>query len=134
MRIIIISFISLFLEKANILLVHQNLIIIFYIIALFLSTYCSPYNHCSSTGLKGMTFDHDFCYFILLFFLPFFRRDEKRGRELPKAWSKVKGLFSLTLLTIAFINDCRDLYFYFNYCIESLLFCWFAASFFWIAI
>ena len=129
-----ISFLSLFVCRVSKFIISAPKCNYYFIIALFLSTYCSPYNHCSSTGLKGMTFDHDFCYFILLFFLPFFRRDEKRGRELPKSWSKVKGLFSLTLLTIAFINDCRDLYLYFNYCIESLLFCWFAASFFWIAI
>ena len=31
---------------------------------------------------KGMTFDHDFCYLILLFFFPsFFKREEKRGKN-----------------------------------------------------
>ena len=37
------------------------------------------------TGLKGMTFDHDFCYFILIFFLPLIlkgmRKEEKNNQS-----------------------------------------------------
>ena len=38
---------------------------------------------------KGKTFDHNFCYLILLFFFPYFRREEKRGKDYPKSGSKV---------------------------------------------
>ena len=32
-----------------------------------------------STGLKGMSFDHDFCSFILLFFISIFLRGKRKG-------------------------------------------------------
>ena len=33
------------------------------------------------TRLKGMTFDHDFCLFILLFFFPLFLRGKRKGKK-----------------------------------------------------
>ena len=36
---------------------------------------------------KGMTFDHDICYFLLLFFFPLFIGGKRKGEK--KSWSKV---------------------------------------------
>ena len=57
---------------------------------------------------KGMTFDHDFMLFVLLFFFPLFRREEKKGKRITKVVVKSHAfLFDLFLmyLLIKLIKD-----------------------------
>ena len=53
---------------------------------------------------NGMTFDHDFCYSFSFFFFPFFGgREEKRGKEQRKSWSKVMPFCSIHAKVIHFL-------------------------------